>query len=150
VGNVCIYCNGKGREFRTLDAVRKHMVDKSHCKIAYDTENDMLEMSDFYDFSASYPDAEERQRRKEERRAKKTKKADNDAAEGWEDVENDGSGVEVDEVIDEPSLLPLPPRPRTKTKTKTKTITKVVVTLQTLTQTVFPKTKSHTATPTSN
>ncbi|KAN0107331.1 C2H2 type zinc-finger (2 copies) domain containing protein [Russula decolorans] len=101
VGNVCIYCNGKGREFRTLDAVRKHMVDKSHCKIAYDTENDMLEMSDFYDFSASYPDAEERQRRKEERRTKKTKKADNDAAEGWEDVENDDSGVEVDEVIDE-------------------------------------------------
>ena len=104
VGNICIYCNGKGREFRTLDAVRKHMVDKSHCKIAYDTENDMLEMSDFYDFSASYPDAEERQRRKEERRAmKKNKKnVDNDAAEGWVDVENDDSGVEVDEVIDEP------------------------------------------------
>lgn len=104
VGNVCIYCNGKGREFRTLDAVRKHMVDKSHCKIAYDTENDMLEMSDFYDFSASYPDAEERRRRKEERRAnrKERKKASNDAAEGWEDVENDDSSDEVDEVIDEP------------------------------------------------
>lgn len=103
VGNVCIYCNGKGREFRTLDAVRKHMVDKSHCKIAYDTEKDMLEMSDFYDFSASYPDAQERRRRKEERRAEKRKKAD--AAEGWEDVENDGggdSGDEVDEVVDEP------------------------------------------------
>ena len=107
VGNICIYCNGKGREFRTLDAVRKHMVDKSHCKIAYDTEKDMLEMSDFYDFSASYPDAAERQRRKEERRAKKKKEtADKDAAEGWEDVEENGddvSGVdEVDEVVDEP------------------------------------------------
>jgi pre-60S factor REI1 len=102
VGNVCIYCNGKGREFRTLDAVRKHMVDKSHCKIAYDTENDMLELSDYYDFSASYPDAEERQRRREERRARKKSKADNDAAEGWEDVENDGSGDEVDEVVDGP------------------------------------------------
>jgi pre-60S factor REI1 len=98
VGNICIYCNGKGREFRTLDAVRKHMVDKSHCKIAYDTENDMLEMSDFFDFSSSYPDAEERQRRREERRAKK---AAADAAEEWEDVEND-SGDEVDEVVDEP------------------------------------------------
>jgi pre-60S factor REI1 len=104
VGNVCIYCNGKGREFRTLDAVRKHMVDKSHCKIAYDTEKDMLEMSDFYDFSASYPDAEEQRRRKEERRAEKNKAdggGDNAAAEGWEDVEND-SGDEVDEVVDEP------------------------------------------------
>ncbi|TFY74879.1 hypothetical protein EWM64_g9131, partial [Hericium alpestre] len=62
VGNVCIYCNGTGREFRTLDAVRKHMSDKSHCKIAYDKEADMLEVADFYDFSASYPDAEERRR----------------------------------------------------------------------------------------
>lgn len=26
VGNVCIFCNGKGRGLRTIDAVRKHMV----------------------------------------------------------------------------------------------------------------------------
>ena len=113
VANICIYCNGKGREFRTLDAVRKHMVDKSHCKIAYDSEIDMLEISDFYDFSPSYPDDAERRRRREERRAKRKEeeekekekeKADKDAAEGWEDVENDGSGSgdEVDEVVDEP------------------------------------------------
>ena len=104
VDNVCIYCNGKGREFHTLDAVRKHMVDKSHCKIAYDTERDMLEISDYYDFSSSYPDAEERrQRRKEERRAtKRAEKAAAEAAEGWEDVENDSGGDEVDEVVDEP------------------------------------------------
>jgi pre-60S factor REI1 len=104
VDNVCIYCNGKGREFHTLDAVRKHMLDKSHCKIAYDTERDMLEISDYYDFSSSYPDAEERrQRRKEERRAKKAaEKAAAEAAEGWEDVENDSAGDEVDEVVDEP------------------------------------------------
>jgi len=100
VGNICIYCNGKGREFRTLDAVRKHMFDKSHCKIAYDTENDMLEISDFYDFSASYPDAEKRLRRKGERRAKKS--AEKGAAEGWEDVENDSGDDEVDEVVNEP------------------------------------------------
>jgi pre-60S factor REI1 len=104
VGNVCIYCNGKGREFRTLDAVRKHMIDKSHCKIAYDTERDMLEISDFYDFSSSYPDADERQRRKEARRAKR---AAAEAAEGWEDVDgSDGSDNNddgpVDEVVDEP------------------------------------------------
>ncbi|KAF7361186.1 Cytoplasmic 60S subunit biogenesis factor [Mycena sanguinolenta] len=43
VGNVCIYCSGKGREFRTLD--------ESHCKIAYDSEDDRLEISDFYDFT---------------------------------------------------------------------------------------------------
>ncbi|KAJ2988220.1 hypothetical protein NUW54_g9181 [Trametes sanguinea] len=53
VGNMCIFCNGRGREFRTLEAVRKHMIDKGHCKIAYDAEEDRLEISDFYDFSAS-------------------------------------------------------------------------------------------------
>lgn len=56
-GNVCIYCNGKGRDFRSLNAVRKHMVDKSHCKIAYGDENERLEVSDYYDFTNSYPDA---------------------------------------------------------------------------------------------
>lgn len=27
VGNVCIFCNGKGRGLRSIDAVRKHMVN---------------------------------------------------------------------------------------------------------------------------
>ena len=55
IGNECLHCNGRGREFRSLYAVRKHMIDKSHCKIAYETEKDRLEISDFYDFSSSYP-----------------------------------------------------------------------------------------------
>lgn len=55
IGNVCLYCNGKGREFRSIHAVRKHMIDKSHCKLAYDMDKDRLEISDFYDFSSSYP-----------------------------------------------------------------------------------------------
>jgi len=54
-GNVCIYCNGRGRELHSLDAVRKHMIDKGHCKIAYDTEVDKLDLSDYYDFTSSYP-----------------------------------------------------------------------------------------------
>ncbi|KAF8554721.1 hypothetical protein OG21DRAFT_1597192 [Imleria badia] len=58
VGNICIYCNGKGRELHTLEAVRKHMIDKGHCKIAYDTEVDKLEISDYYDFTSSYPQKE--------------------------------------------------------------------------------------------
>ncbi|KXN90222.1 hypothetical protein AN958_04712 [Leucoagaricus sp. SymC.cos] len=94
VGNICIYCNGKGREFRTLDAVRKHMVDKSHCKIAYDTENERLEVSDFYDFTASYPDAHLR---------KKKKRPAKEAGEEWEDVDDEEivSEEEIDEIIDE-------------------------------------------------
>ncbi|KIM78957.1 hypothetical protein PILCRDRAFT_581128 [Piloderma croceum F 1598] len=91
VGNVCIFCDGKGREFRTLYAVRKHMLDKSHCKIAYGDENEKLEISDFYDFSSSYPDASQK---------KKKSRTTVDGQDGWEDVE-DGSSDEVDEVVDE-------------------------------------------------
>ncbi|KAJ2857590.1 pre-60S factor rei1 [Coemansia erecta] len=59
VANVCLYCNGRGRALQSLDAVRKHMLDKGHTKIAYETEIDVLEIADFYDFSSTYPDAEE-------------------------------------------------------------------------------------------
>lgn len=58
VTNVCLLCNGRGRAFKSMEAVRGHMVDKSHCKIAYDSENNQLEIAEFYDFSSSYPDAE--------------------------------------------------------------------------------------------
>ncbi|KIO31262.1 hypothetical protein M407DRAFT_19641 [Tulasnella calospora MUT 4182] len=54
VSNVCIWCNGRGRAFHSLDAVRKHMLDKSHCKIAYDSQDDRLDVSDYYDFTSSY------------------------------------------------------------------------------------------------
>ncbi|KAJ1663516.1 pre-60S factor rei1 [Coemansia sp. RSA 1813] len=59
VANVCLYCNGRGRMLQSLEAVRRHMLDKGHTKIAYDTEIDILEISDFYDFSSTYPDAHE-------------------------------------------------------------------------------------------
>ncbi|KAH8553831.1 C2H2 type zinc-finger-domain-containing protein [Umbelopsis sp. PMI_123] len=55
VGNVCLYCNGKGRAIRSLEAVRAHMIDKGHCKIAYESDEDAMEVVDFYDFSSSYP-----------------------------------------------------------------------------------------------
>ncbi|KAJ2024416.1 pre-60S factor rei1, partial [Coemansia sp. S610] len=59
VANVCLYCNGRGRALQSLEAVRRHMLDKGHTKIAYETEIDILEISDFYDFSSTYPDADE-------------------------------------------------------------------------------------------
>ncbi|KIJ18836.1 hypothetical protein PAXINDRAFT_127953 [Paxillus involutus ATCC 200175] len=95
VGNVCIYCNGKGRELRSLGAVRKHMIDKAHCKIAYDTANEKLEISDHYDFTGSYPT--ESDGKKEEKR--RSKFADD---EDWEDVKDgEHDGEEVDEVVDD-------------------------------------------------
>ncbi|KZS98692.1 hypothetical protein SISNIDRAFT_422698 [Sistotremastrum niveocremeum HHB9708] len=95
VGNVCIYCNGKGREFRTVAAVRKHMTDKSHCKIAYDSESDRLEVSDYYDFSTSYPDAEKRSSRPKVEQ-------ESDEEEEWEDTDDEDL-EDADEVVDEDS-----------------------------------------------
>ncbi|XP_057713601.1 cytoplasmic 60S subunit biogenesis factor ZNF622 [Corythoichthys intestinalis] len=54
-GNVCLWCNEKGRSFYSTEAVRSHMTDKSHCKLFTDGDA-ALEFADFYDFRSSYPD----------------------------------------------------------------------------------------------
>ncbi|XP_069765408.1 cytoplasmic 60S subunit biogenesis factor ZNF622 [Narcine bancroftii] len=55
VGNICLWCNEKGRSFYSLKAVQAHMVDCSHCKLFTDGDA-AIEYADFYDFSKSYPD----------------------------------------------------------------------------------------------
>jgi len=52
IGNVCLYCNGKGKSFQTLEAVGAHMRDLNHCKLLYEGNED--EYADFYDFSADW------------------------------------------------------------------------------------------------
>ena len=48
-GNVCLWCNEKGRSFYSTEAVQGHMTDKSHCKLFTDGDAS-LEFADFYDF----------------------------------------------------------------------------------------------------
>lgn len=48
-GNVCLWCNEKGRSFYSAEAVQSHMTDKSHCKLFTDGDA-ALEFADFYDF----------------------------------------------------------------------------------------------------
>ena len=55
---MCLTCSEKGKSFRSLDAVRKHMVDKGHCKIAFSGGDAIAEFADFYDYSSTYPEAE--------------------------------------------------------------------------------------------
>jgi len=47
----CLYC---GRVFRSFSACQQHSLDKSHCKVAYETDDQIAELADFYDFSRSY------------------------------------------------------------------------------------------------
>ncbi|XP_053185485.1 cytoplasmic 60S subunit biogenesis factor ZNF622 [Scomber japonicus] len=57
-GNVCLWCNEKGRSFYSAEAVQSHMTDKSHCKLFTDGDA-ALEFADFYDFRSSYPEKKE-------------------------------------------------------------------------------------------
>ncbi|XP_067857989.1 cytoplasmic 60S subunit biogenesis factor ZNF622 [Heptranchias perlo] len=58
VGNICLWCNEKGRSFYSTEAVQAHMVDSSHCRLFTDGDA-ALEFADFYDFRDSYPDHKE-------------------------------------------------------------------------------------------
>ncbi|GMK53662.1 hypothetical protein CspeluHIS016_0102480 [Cutaneotrichosporon spelunceum] len=90
IGNLCLYCPNGGKEFGSLSAVRKHMIDKAHCKIAYETEEDRVELADFYDFGGELS---------------------SDQSE-WEDVDGDGDddsfGAEVPRVAGDGLSLVLP------------------------------------------
>lgn len=114
IGNVCLYCEA---EFGTLGAVRGHMKDKSHQKIRYEDDNSRAEYAEWYDFSSSYPDAEEkrlkdvaRTERREERRQRREAKEDKrrrreeelEGDGGWEEDDGEGEGEEVqDDEVDE-------------------------------------------------
>lgn len=83
-GNVCLSCNFQGRNFQSII---QHMLSKNHIKIPYETEDEKLEISDFYDFSKTY---------EVDAAAAAGEAGDND--EEWEDV--DDEELENDEDID--------------------------------------------------
>lgn len=80
LGNVCIVCNYQGKD---IEAVRAHMLSKRHCKIPYESENEKLEISEFYNFSSTYEKFDQANIINEA----DLKQGDND--EDWEDVEDE-------------------------------------------------------------
>lgn len=50
VGNICLFCPGGIKEFGTVESTRRHMIDKGHCKIAFESDEDRAELADFYGF----------------------------------------------------------------------------------------------------
>ncbi|KAI9321915.1 C2H2 type zinc-finger-domain-containing protein [Dichotomocladium elegans] len=48
--NLCLYCNGRGKEYKSAHAVRAHMIEKGHCKMAYDDSEDPVKLLEYYDF----------------------------------------------------------------------------------------------------
>ncbi|CAA2955226.1 cytoplasmic 60S subunit biogenesis factor REI1 homolog 1 [Olea europaea subsp. europaea] len=60
---MCLYCNDRCHSFGSLEAVRKHMEAKSHCKVHYGdgSEDEEAELEEFYYYSSSYVDADGKQ-----------------------------------------------------------------------------------------
>ncbi|KAL1315112.1 hypothetical protein HN51_041894 [Arachis hypogaea] len=60
---MCLYCNDRCYPFSSLEAVRKHMEAKSHCKVHYGDGDDEeeVELEEFYDYSSSYVDEQGKQ-----------------------------------------------------------------------------------------
>ncbi|KAL4222432.1 hypothetical protein ACF0H5_018471 [Mactra antiquata] len=94
IGNVCLWCNEKGKSFHTTQAVQKHMLDKGHCKILHDGDV-VLEYADFYDYRSSYPDhnPDDDEDRKEEEMETDDVTPDSLAADGYELVLPSGATI---------------------------------------------------------
>ncbi|XP_049887660.1 zinc finger protein 622 [Pectinophora gossypiella] len=54
-GYMCLWCNESGKTFYSMDAARKHMISKGHCKMLHEGLA-LAEYADYYDYSSSYPE----------------------------------------------------------------------------------------------
>lgn len=87
----CIKCH---KLRNSAESIQTHMRDKQHCMIAFETEEEMIEIGQFYDFSSTYSDEE----------------ADSDTEDGaeieededWE-TDSDVSSVASDEITSIPN-----------------------------------------------
>ncbi|KAL7266645.1 pre-60S factor rei1 [Rhizina undulata] len=94
-GNQCLYCNKiKGG----LEGIRTHMRDKGHTMLGFESEEQQIELGQFYDFRSSYTDGEDEDEEElatKKRGLKPAKNGDLAEDEGWEGAE-DGEGWETD------------------------------------------------------
>lgn len=91
-GLQCLTC---GKTKSNAFAVQTHMRDVGHCTIPFTTEEEQLEIGDFYDFRSTYSDGEEDDEEDEAGEGKE-KKADGEE-EGWE-TDSSASSCESDEL----------------------------------------------------
>lgn len=88
----CIKCHKlKGN----APAVQTHMRDKSHCMIAFEEEEEMVEIGQFYDFSSTYSDDEVDDSDEEMQEGAK-------ADDGWE-TDSDDDSVASEEITSIPN-----------------------------------------------
>ncbi|KAJ5984118.1 Cytoplasmic 60S subunit biogenesis factor REI1 [Penicillium waksmanii] len=84
----CIYCHAIRNN---ADGARTHMRDKGHCMIAFESEEEQVEIGQYYDFRSSYSDHEDEDETMAEGGVKIRSDGDD---EGWE---TDASSVDDDD-----------------------------------------------------
>jgi pre-60S factor REI1 len=109
--NECLYC---GKFKNTSEGIQTHMRDKGHCMVAFSSEDEMLEIGEYYDFRSTYSDDEDDDEEDEEdeeevsggRRsggvklgAKRDAKVQGgeEEGEGWE-TDSDASSLDSDDI----------------------------------------------------
>lgn len=98
----CLYC---GMIRHTTTGIQTHMRDKGHCMIAFDAEEQMVEVGQFYDFRSTYSDESmeddlndnDAKRRTGKLGARRKAPAENDENEDEDMAEGDGEGWETDD-----------------------------------------------------
>ncbi|KAA8909969.1 C2H2 type zinc-finger-domain-containing protein [Sphaerosporella brunnea] len=91
-GNMCLYCN---KQKGGLEGIRTHMQDKGHTMLAFETEEQQVELGQFYDFRSTYSDAGEESSSSDEAAASRSKAAGGEEDE-WEDEDDNGEAWETD------------------------------------------------------
>jgi pre-60S factor REI1 len=56
INNECLKCH---KILHTPSGIQTHMRDRGHCMIAFESDAELVEVGQFYDFRSSYPDAAE-------------------------------------------------------------------------------------------
>ncbi|KAK3678620.1 pre-60S factor rei1 [Recurvomyces mirabilis] len=54
--HTCLYCH---KQLHTPWGIQTHMRDRGHCMIAYSTEEEQMDVGEYYDFRSTYSDDEE-------------------------------------------------------------------------------------------
>ncbi|KAJ5889209.1 Cytoplasmic 60S subunit biogenesis factor REI1 [Penicillium tannophilum] len=100
----CLYCHAIRNN---AEGARAHMRDKGHCMIAFEAEEEQIEIGQYYDFRSTYSDDEGEWEDEDETMAEaggvKVSSSDADEA-GWE---TDASSVDDDEEIDSRRKAPV-------------------------------------------
>lgn len=118
----CLYC---GKLKSSVFGLQTHMRDKGHCKIPFHTEEEQLEIGDFYDFRSTYSDGEDDESDSEselpgKQRSGGAKLGAKRVAKDEDEVMADGEGWETDSsesTVDSDDIgsIPIENKPHTRT-----------------------------------